>query len=131
MPLFIEQLKQAIEDEYQAYHYLQSMEHFAKVPMWKSFIEHAIKDEKSHYEMFQQLYYMMTGTFVQNPKKDLSCDDINEGIKRMVYIKLEQIETYKLMLLTIPFQQAYEPIFLALFDEIEHAIRFSLMMNQK
>ena len=112
-------------------HYIKSMEPFAKVPMSKTFIEHAMKDEKSHYEMFQQLYYMMTGSFVQNPKKELACDDINEGVKRMVYMKLEQVETYKLMLLTVPFQQAYEPIFLALFDEIEHAIRFSILLNQR
>ncbi|HLR10347.1 MAG TPA: ferritin-like domain-containing protein [Sporosarcina sp.] len=129
--MFIDQLKQAIEDEYKAYHYLQSMERFAKVPMWKSFIEHAYKDEKSHYEMFQQLYYMLTGTFVQNPKKELPCDDVSEGVKRMVYIKLEQIETYKIMLLTIPFQQAYQPIFIALLDEVEHAIRFSILLHQQ
>lgn len=127
--MFLKQLKQAIEDEFKAYHYLQSMERLAQAPMWKMFIEHAYQDEKSHYEMFQQLYYMMTGAFVQNPKKDLACDDLKEGVKRMVYIKLEQIELYKILLLTIPLQQAYQPIFIALLDEVEHAIRFSILLN--
>ena len=127
--MFIDQLKQAIEDEYKAYHYLQSMERFAKVPMWKSFIEHAYKDEKSHYEMFQQLHYMLTGEFVQNPRKKLPCHILKDGAKDALLDKLETIETYKVMLLTVPIQQAYNPGFIALHDEMEHAIRFSTIYN--
>ena len=98
-------------------------------PLWHDFINHAIVDEKSHYEMFQQLYYMLTGTFVQNPKKPHPCTDLKECVQRALLDELEGIDTYKEMLLTIPIQQAYNPIFIALHDEMEHAIRFSTMYN--
>lgn len=127
--LFINQLKQSIEDEYKAYHYYKSMIELTKDPLWRNFIKHAYEDEKSHYEMFQQLYYMLTGTFVQNPKKELPCYDLKEGAKKALLNELEAVETYKVMLLTIPIQQAYEPIFIALHDEMEHAIRFSTIYN--
>ena len=127
--LFVDQLKQSIEDEYKAFHFYKSMHELTKDPLWKSFIEHAYEDEKSHYEMFQQLYYMLTGTFVQNPKKPLPCHDLKDGAKKALLDELESVETYKVMLLTIPLPQAYNPLFIALHDEMEHAIRFSTMYN--
>lgn len=127
--LFIDQLKQSIEDEYKAFHFYKSMSELTKDPLWKNFIEHAYEDEKSHYEMFQQLHYMLTGTFVQNPKKPLPCHDLKDGAKKALLDELEAVETYKVMLLTIPIPQAYNPLFIALHDEMEHAIRFSTMYN--
>ncbi|MDS9472658.1 ferritin-like domain-containing protein [Sporosarcina pasteurii] len=127
--MFIDQLKQSIEDEYRAYHYYKSMYKLTDDPLWKAFIEHAYEDEKSHYEMLQQLHYMLTGSFVQNPKKRLPCYALKDGAKQALLDELEGIETYKLMLLTVPIQQAYNPIFIAMHDEMEHAIRFSTMYN--
>ena len=127
--MFIDQLKQSIEDEYKAFHFYKSMYSLTNDPLWKDFIKHAYEDEKSHYEMFQQLYYMLKGAFVQNPKKRLPCYDLKEGAKQALLDKLEAIEVYKVMLLTIPVAQAYNPLFIALHDEMEHAIRFSTMYN--
>lgn len=127
--LFINQLKEAIEDEYKAYHLYKSMYELTKDPLWQEFIKHAYEDEKSHYEMFQQLYYMLTGTFVPNPKKPLPCYDLKDCVKKALLDELEAVETYKVMLLTIPVQQAYNPLFIAMHDELEHAIRFSTMYN--
>lgn len=98
-------------------------------PLWQAFIKHVVDDEKSHYEMFQQIHYMLTGEFVQNPKKDVESFTLKEGVKKALLYKLDSIETYKLMILTIPIQQAYEPFFIALHDEMEHAIRFSTMYH--
>ena len=98
-------------------------------PLWKDFIKHAYEDEKSHYEMFQQLYYMLTGTFVQNPRKRVPYYDLKECAKVALLNELEGVEMYKLMLLSIPIPQAYNPIFIAMNDEMEHAIRFSTMYN--
>ena len=127
--LFVDKLKRAIEDEYRSYHFYRSMHGKADDPLWQDFIKHAYEDEKSHYEMFQQLYYMMTGTFVQNPKKMLPCYELKDCAKRALVDGLEAVETYKEMLLTIPFQQAYNPVFIAMHDEMEHAIRFSTIYN--
>ncbi|AOV06872.1 ferritin-like domain-containing protein [Sporosarcina ureilytica] len=127
--MFINQLKQSIEDEFKAFHYYKSMYKLTDDPLWKAFIEHVYEDEKSHYEMFQQLHYMLTGSFVQNPKKRLPCYVLKDGAKQALLDKLDSIETYKIMLLTVPIQQAYNPVFIAMHDEMEHATRFSTMYN--
>ena len=127
--LFIDQLRESIEDEYRSFHLYKSMFEMTNDPLWKEFIKHAYEDEKSHYEMFQQLHYMLTGKFVQNPRKPLPCYDLKECAKRALVDELEAIETYKVMLLTIPIQQAYNTVFIALHDEMEHAIRFSTIYN--
>lgn len=127
--LFTNQLRQSIEDEYKAFHFYKSMYPLTDDPMWKDFIQHAYEDEKSHYEMFQQLHYMLTGTFVQNPKKPIPCYNLKEGAKKALVDELEAVETYKLMLLTVPIRQAYNPLFIAMQDKMEHAIRFSTMYN--
>lgn len=127
--LFVHQLKQSIEDSYKAYHYVQSMERLTDDPLWNAFIQHIYEDEKSHYEMFQQLHYMMVGEFVQNPNKDLPCYQLKEGAKQALLIKLECIERYKLLLLTIPIQEAHEPLYIAFHDGLEHAIRLSTIYN--
>jgi rubrerythrin len=127
--LFVEKLKQAIEDEYRAYYFYKSMLQLTNDPYWQSFIKHALEDEKSHYEMFQQLHYMMTGSFVPNPKKPVPAYHLKDAAKRAIVDELEAVDTYKEMLLTIPMQQAYNPLFIAMQDELEHAIRFSTMYN--
>ena len=127
--VFTDQLKQAIEDEYKSYHYYRSMHGLTSDPYWQDFIQHAYEDEKSHYEMFQQLYYMLTGTFVQNPKKPLPCYNLKECAKKALADELDSVETYKEMLLSVPIQQAYNPLFIAMHDEMEHAIRFSTIYN--
>ena len=80
--LFIDKLKQSIEDEFKDYHFYRSMYQLTDDPLWRDFIKHAYEDEKSHYEMFQQLYYMLTGKFVQNPKKKLPCYNLKDCAKQ-------------------------------------------------
>lgn len=127
--MFVDKLRHAIENEYRGYHFYKSMYAMTTDPLWKEFIKHAYEDEKSHYEMFQQLHYMLTGEFVQNPKKPSPCVQLKECARRALLDELEDVETYKEMLLTIPIQQAYNPLFIAMHDEMEHAIRFSTMYN--
>lgn len=127
--MFVEKLKQAIEDEYRAYYFYKSMLLLTNDPYWQSFIKHALEDEKSHYEMFQQLHYMMAGSFVPNPKKPIPAYNLKDAAKRSLVDELEAVDTYKEMLLTIPMQQAYNPLFIAMQDEMEHAIRFSTLYN--
>ncbi|MBD7945537.1 MULTISPECIES: ferritin-like domain-containing protein [Psychrobacillus] len=127
--MFIEKLEQAIKNEYADYHHYMDMYKLTDDPYWKEFIEHVYEDEKSHYEMFQQLYYMLTGSFVQNLQKVPPCTDLKSCAKQSVKDELETAEVYKEMLLQIPIQQAYAPLFCAMHDETEHAIRFSMMYN--
>ena len=57
----------------------------------RDFIKHAYEDEKSHYEMFQQLYYMLTGRFVQNPKKRLPCYNLKDCAKQALLGEFESV----------------------------------------
>lgn len=127
--MFTDKLKQAIEGEYRDYYFYKSMLKLTSDPYWQSFIKHVMEDEKSHYEMFQQLYYMLTGQFVQNLKKPNPPTDFKKAVKDSLVGELEATEFYKDMLLTIPIPQAYNPLFIAMHDEMEHAIRFSTMYN--
>ena len=127
--MFNEQLKQAIENEYRDYYFYKSMIKLTDDPYWQSFIKHAMEDEKSHYEMFQQLHYMLTGEFVQNPEKPNPPTDLKQAAKESLVDELEATDYYKEMLLTVPIPQAYNPVFIAMHDEMEHAIRFSTMYN--
>ncbi|MDW0111061.1 ferritin-like domain-containing protein [Sporosarcina aquimarina] len=127
--MFVSKLKQAIQDEYQAYFFYKSLHDQLKEPMWKDFVRHAYEDEKSHYEMFQQLHYMLTGEYVPNPKRPIPCYDAKQCVQKALADELEDIETYKEMLLTIPIQEAYNPLFIAMHDEMEHAIRMSVIYH--
>ena len=127
--MFTEQLKKAIEDEYQAYYFYKSMLKLTTDAYWQSFIKHAMEDDKSHYEMFQQLYYMLTGEFLQNPTKPQPATNLKQASKAALEGTLEATDFYKEMLLTVPIPEAYNPFFIAMHDEMEHAIRFSTIYN--
>lgn len=128
--MFIDQLKQAIHGEYITYYTYKNILMLTDDPFFQSFIEHAMEDEKSHYEMFQQLYYMLTGQFVQNPSKpNATFGSLKEAAKHALIEELEAVELYKEMLLSIPISAAYNPLFIAMHDEMEHSIRFSTIYN--
>lgn len=127
--MFNDQLRQAILNEYQDYHFYRSMYKMTDDPYLQGFIEHIYEDEKSHYEMFQQLYYMLTGTFVQNFPEPKLCTGLKDCIKEAIKDELEAAELYKEMVLLIPIQQAYAPLFVAMHDETEHAIRLTTMLH--
>ena len=72
---------------------------------------------------------MLTGTFVQNLNKPEPCLRFERCAKEALKGELEATEMYKEMLLQIPIQQAYAPLFIAMQDEMEHAIRVSTIYN--
>ncbi|PIC75653.1 rubrerythrin family protein [Sporosarcina sp. P19] len=127
--MFVTQLRNAVEEKYKSYFYYKSMYQLTNDLLWQEFIRHAYEDEKSHYEMFQQLHYIMTNEFVTNPKKPAPCTNLKESAKNALVSELEAVEQCKEMFLTIPFEEAYDPIFIALHDDMEHAIRMSTIFN--
>ena len=127
--MFVQQLKDAIQDKYQTYFWYQSMLKLTDDKTWKDYIQHAIDDEKSHYEMFQQLYYMLKGEYVQKLVKKPPCQNLEAGAKAALTAELEATDLYKEMFLNVPLQQGQYPLFIAMHDEMEHAIRFSTIYN--
>lgn len=129
--MFVEKLARAIQDEYSDYYTYKWLEKMTDDPMFQHFIRHAKEDEKSHYEMFQQLHYMLTGFFIQNlemPERPVS---FHETVKKSLEKELHATDFYKEMFLEIPIPQAYAPTFIAMHDEMEHAIRFSTIYNSR
>nr|WP_272875307.1 ferritin-like domain-containing protein [Bhargavaea massiliensis] len=127
--VFTDQLREAIEDEYKAYYFYKSMASLTNDRYWLDFIQHAMDDEKSHYEMFQQLYYMLTGAYVQSLRKPGPVDNLKGALKQAIRDELEATDKYKIMMLESPLQEGVNPLFIAMHDEMEHAIRFSMMYN--
>lgn len=127
--MFLTDLKTAIEDEYKAHHLYKSMIPLTTDPLWQSFIATAMEDEKSHYEMLQQLYYMMAGHYVQIEVEKPVCRDLKACLKSAIADELEASKKYKMMYLSVPIEQGRIPFFIAMHDEVEHAIRFSTIYN--
>lgn len=119
----------AIEDEYKAHHFYKSMLPLTTDVMWQKFITTAMEDEKSHYEMLQQLHYMMTGHFVQIDVERPVCRDLKTCVKHAIADELDAAKKYKMMYLTVPLEAGRIPFFIAMHDEAEHAIRFSTIYN--
>ncbi|MBK3495932.1 ferritin-like domain-containing protein [Viridibacillus sp. YIM B01967] len=127
--MFEEQLKKAIQDEYQSYYWYKSMLELTKDPTWRSYLERMITDQKCHYEMFQQLYYMLTEKYVQKLTKKPPCKDFKACVKEALGKELEATDLYKEMFLNVPIEQGQYPLFIAMQDGMEHAIRFSTIYN--
>ncbi|AYC30186.1 ferritin-like domain-containing protein [Paenisporosarcina cavernae] len=129
--MFIIDLEKAIHDEYHDYYTYKYLEKMTDNTMFQHFINHAKEDERTHYEMFQQLYYMLTGRFVQNLVKPDKPTNFHETVKKSLENELHATDFYKEMFLEIPIPQAYAPMFIAMHDEMEHAIRFSTIYNAR
>lgn len=127
--MFLNDLKSAIEDEYKSYYLYKSMLLLTTDPTWQAFIADAMEDERSHYEMLQQLYYMMTGQYVQSEIEKPVCKDLKGCAKVAIENELEAAKKYKMMLLSVPIDAGRNPLFIAMHDETEHAIRFSTIYN--
>lgn len=127
--MFLNDLKSAIEDEYKSYYLYKSMLPLTNDPTWQAFIKQTMGDEKSHYEMLQQLYYMLTGQFVQNEIQKPTCTDLKVCAKQAVEDELAATKKYKMLLLNVPIEEGQNSLFIAMLDEMEHAIRFSTIYN--
>lgn len=129
MNYFIRDLEKAISDEWTAYYFYKDLKQRTNNPLYVEFIEHAKKDEKEHYEMFQYLHYLFTGEYYEHKKKKIEYTTFKEGILRALKNELEAAEFYRNLLLEMPNKQAYNPLFIAMTDEMEHATRFSTIYN--
>jgi rubrerythrin len=129
MNSFIRDLEKAISDEWTAYYFYKDLKDRTNNPLYVEFIEHAKKEEKEHYEMFQYLHYLYTGEYYEHKKEKIEYTTFKEGILRALKNELEAAEFYRNLLLEMPNKQAYNPLFIAMTDEMEHATRFSTIYH--
>lgn len=88
-------------------------------------IEFAFNDEGKHYKMFQQIYFMLTGQYIDipipEPKKN---EKLIDAIESSINGELEAVELYRKIRSMLPNTQLRDMLFEIITDEQEHATRF-------
>lgn len=126
---FLENLQKAIDNEWSAFYFYKDLKVKTNNPLFVDFIGHAMEDEKKHFEMFQYLHYLLSGKYYENKQDKVEYTTFKEGVLIALKDELEAAEFYRDMLFYIPKQQAYQPLFVAMTDEMEHSTRFSTIYN--
>jgi len=94
-------------------------------------IEHALEDEKIHLRTFTQLYQTLTGKKPVYQTKITRFRNFQEGLRIAYEQELEAYETYRDNYLSTQDPMIRDAFFRAMTDEIEHALRFSHVLNKK
>lgn len=116
-------LEKAIRDEYQAYYLYRQLEKETDDRRWKEVVSHIYEDEKAHYEMFQQLYFLQNGRYVTGIEKPKPFTSIREFLFTAWEDELEAADFYKTLVLRYATPKQATPFWIAMHDEMEHAIR--------
>lgn len=127
---FVKMLAQSIEDEWNANDFYKRLGEDTSNRFFKDYIQHAEDDELKHYQLFQQLYFQLTGQYHQFEPEKVNYSSFEDGLKKAQKAEFEAAETYRSMLFMIPAPMAYQPLFIAMTDEMEHATRFGTILGR-
>lgn len=98
----------------------------------KKQIEFAFNDEGKHYKMFQQIYYILTGQYIDipipEPKKE---EKFIDAIESSINGELEAVELYRKIRSMLPNTQLRDMLFEIITDEQEHATRFVYLYSME
>lgn len=125
----VDVLEKAIQDKYQAYYLYRQVVTETESPEWQKIIYHIVEDEKAHYEMFQQLYFLLKGNYFRELTKPEPYSDMREFLQQAWQEELEATDTYKMMVLKAPAPRETTPFWIAMHDEMEHAIRINAYIH--
>lgn len=125
----IHELEHAIRNKYHWYHHYKQLEQQTDDTDWKQIVHHMVEDEKSHYEMFQQLYYLQAGRYVTQLTKPEPFSATMPFLHEAWKNELEAADTYKTLVLRYRTPQQATPFWIAMHDEMEHAIRLQGYMH--
>ncbi|MGP4061941.1 ferritin-like domain-containing protein [Halobacillus sp. H74] len=127
---FIQMLAQAIENEWNAHDFYKRLGGDTSNRLFRDYIKHAEDDELNHYQMFQHLYFQLTGQYHEFEPEPVSYRSFEEGVIKAQKDEFEAAEMYRQMLFIIPTPLAYQPLFIAMTDEMEHATRFGTIYGR-
>ncbi len=117
----------AMEGESGAIDFYTRLATMAPNKMAKDVVEHALNDEKKHLEAFVELYKALTGKTPKYKTPRTKFSNFKEGVWVAYNDELEAYETYRDDYLLSNDQMIRDTFFLAMTDEIEHAMRFGLL----
>jgi rubrerythrin len=95
-------------------------------------IEFAFNDEGKHYKMFQQIYYILTGQYMDIPMPEpKKSEKFIEAIESSINGELEAVELYRKIRSMLANTQLRDMLFEIITDEQEHATRFVYLYSME
>ncbi|RAK23123.1 rubrerythrin [Anoxybacillus vitaminiphilus] len=123
-------LLEAIKGEASAVQFYQQLMNAAPNEKAREDVQHALEDERKHLKQFTDLYVMLTGKRPVYKTKAVSFNTFKEGLNIARKDELEAYEDYRDAYLATQDQVIRDVFFLAMTDEIEHALRFSFLLSE-
>lgn len=124
-----ETLLEAIVDEATAIAFYTYLFDHAVTPLQKTYIEHALMDEKKHLALFTQIYQKQTGHAPVYKLQPIPETSLRDGFLQALNSELGAQEFYRKIYYTSVQPDVRSAFYLAMLDEIEHAIRFSTLLS--
>lgn len=116
---------EAMKDEKHDRAKYKMMMEMAESDKVRSQIKFAYEDEGKHYEMFQQIYFMLTykKCDIEAPAVE-KYEGILPAVESSINGELEAVELYRKIMSMLPTIQLRDMLFEIITDEQEHATRF-------
>jgi len=123
---FLQNLLQAISGEAQAIDFYSRVLNIAPTASAKNDFQHALEDEKEHYQLLSWLYTSLTSQTPQVPPFiPVSFQSYTDAVDQAVQDELEAYEMYRDMYLSTNDPVARDILLRTYTDEGEHATRFT------
>lgn len=120
-------LLSAIKGEATAVQFYSQLMRIAQTNEERSSIAHALEDERIHLQSFIQLYTSLFGAQPVYQPEQKTFSSLAEGLKMAREDELEAYEQYRDVYLSTKDMDVRDVFFRAMTDEIEHALRFSIL----
>lgn len=121
----LELIKEAMKDERHDRIKYKNMMEMTTDEKIKKQINFAYMDEGKHYNMYQQIYSMLTGKMIDIPAPPVEkYNNLKAAVESSINGELAAVELYRKILSLLPNQKLKDMEFEILTDEQEHATRF-------
>lgn len=126
----VNDIYKAIVDEATAIDFYAKLLKEAPDDLNREFIEHAHEDEQDHLDLFTRLYYFYTGQHPRYNINQVQYASYKDGILIALKNELEAVEFYRDVQASDKSQLTRDVFYYAMVDELEHATRFSTLLNR-
>lgn len=118
-------IKEAMKDERHDGIKYKNMMEMAYDEKIKKQINFAYMDEAKHYNMYQQMYFKLTGKMIDIPAPSVETyNNLKDAVESSINGELSAVELYRKIIALLPNQKLRDMGFEILTDEQEHATRF-------
>ena len=100
-------------------------------PEYRKQINFAYEDELKHYNMFRNMYFMLTRKTINIPlpSKIEEYDNLLDAVKSSIEGENEAVDLYRTIYAMLSNRQMRDTVFEIITDEIEHAGRFVYLFS--